>query len=150
MKASKLSVELIKRFESLRLEVYCCPSGIPTIGYGHTAGVTLGMSPITAELAEEWLREDLARFEKAVTDAVRVPLQQHEFDALVAFVFNVGVSAFRTSTLVRHLNDGDRAGAAAEFPKWNKGTVNGKLVVMPGLIARRLRERQLFEGRSGK
>lgn len=150
MRASDAAIELIKEFEGLRLSPYLCPSGVPTIGFGHTAGVTLGMIPITADLAEEWLRDDLARFEKAVTDAVRIPLQQHEFDALVVFVFNVGVSAFRTSTLVRCLNAGDRAAAAGEFGKWNKASRAGQLVIMPGLVARRLAERKLFEGRPGK
>lgn len=150
MQASDAVIQLIKEFEGLRLKAYLCPSGVPTIGYGHTLGVTLQTPPITAEEAVRLLHEDLPRYEKAVLDAVRVPLQQNEFDALVSFVFNVRVSDFRTSTLLRHLNDGDRAAAAAEFPKWNKGTVKGQLVVMPGLVARRLRERQLFEGRSGK
>lgn len=149
MKASETVIELIKEFEGLRLKPYLCGSGVPTIGWGHTEGVTMQMAPITLEKAKEFLRQDLPRYEKGVNDAVRVELQQHEFDALVSFVFNVGVSAFRTSTLLRHLNDGDRS-AAAEFPKWNKKRVAGRLVVEPGLVTRRAAERLLFEGRAGK
>lgn len=148
MQASDAVIELIKQFEGLRLKPYLCGSGRPTIGWGHTEGVTMQTPPITVEKAKELLRQDMPRYEKGINDAVRGELQQHEFDALVSFVFNVGVSAFRTSTLLRHLNDGDRAGAAAEFPKWNKKRVAGRLVVEPGLVARRLAERKLFEGRS--
>lgn len=150
MRASKHAIQLIKQFEALRLAPYLCPSGVPTIGYGHTAGVSLSMLPITEAEATDMLHDDIVRYERAVSEAVTLPLAQHEFDALVSFTFNVGVGALRTSTLVRHLNAGDRAAAAAEFPKWDKGRRGGRLVVMPGLVARRAEERRMFEGRAGK
>lgn len=150
MRAFKHAIQLIKQFEDLRLTPYLCPSGVPTIGYGHTSGVSLSILPITEAEATDMLQDDIVRFERAVSEAVTLPLEQHEFDALVSFAFNVGVGALRTSTLLRHLNAGDRAAAAAEFPKWNKGRRGRQLVVMPGLVARRAEERRLFEGRAGK
>lgn len=71
---------------------------------------------------------------------VKVRLTQSQFDALVSFVYNVGVEAFRTSTLLRKLNGADYVGAAAEFKRWKMG--GGK--VLPGLIRRRKREEELF------
>jgi lysozyme len=110
----------------------------------------MAAKPITENQAAVLLTADLARYEKAVLDAVTLPLKQYEFDALVSLVFNIGVSAFRTSTVVRHLSAGDRAAAAAAFSQWNKARVGGSLVVLPGLVARRLAERRLFEGRTGQ
>jgi lysozyme len=148
MRASEAAIDLIREFESFRPTPYLCPSGVPTIGYGHTSDVCMSTAPVTQAEAVEILRRDLARFELAVVESVSVPLDQSEFDALVSLAFNIGVSAFRTSTLLRHLNAGDRAAPAAEFDVWNKGRAGGKLVVLPGLVARRSRERRLFEGRA--
>ncbi len=150
MQASDSAIQLIRQFEGFRAAPYLCPSGVPTIGYGHTAGVTMATAPITEAAAAELLAVDLQRFESAIAAAVTVPLVQHEFDALVVLVFNIGIGAFRTSTLLRHLNAGDRAAAAQQFSVWNKGRQGGQLVVLPGLVARRQAERLLFEGRTGK
>ena len=92
MKTSSNGIEMIKAHEGLVLYAYPDPGtgGEPwTIGYGHTKGVLPGMR-ISEEQAEAFLREDLAAFEKAVTDLVPIPLTQSEFDALVSFCFNVG------------------------------------------------------------
>jgi lysozyme len=141
MKISPDGLTLIKTFEGLKLTAYLCPAGVPTIGYGTTAGVTLGQA-ITAAEAERLLREDVAAFERGVSEAVKVPLEQHEFDALVSFAYNVGLGAFRTSTLLRLLNRGDKESAAKQFDRWNKA--NGK--PLAGLTRRRAAERKLFEG----
>lgn len=141
MKTSQRGLDLIKQFEGLKLTAYLCPANVWTIGYGTTKGVTKGMT-ITAQRAEELLREDVAAFERGVSAAVRVPLEQHEFDALVSFAYNVGLGAFRTSTLLRLLNAGDKAGAAKQFDRWNKAA--GK--PLAGLTRRRAAERKLFEG----
>lgn len=117
-------------------------AGTLTIGYGSTGPhVRAGMTITEAE-GETLLRRDLATAEKGVAVAIRVPLQQREFDALVSFAFNVGVGALSGSTLARKLNAGDRAGAAAEFPRWNRS----KGRVLPGLSKRRAAERALFLG----
>lgn len=141
MKTSDTGLALIKRFEGLRLKAYRCPAGILTIGYGTTRGVKTGQT-ITEARADELLREDVQAFEQAVTETVTVPLTQGQFDALVSLTYNIGPGAFRASTLLRLLNRGEYAQAAAQFDRWNRG--GGK--VLPGLVKRRAAERRLFEG----
>lgn len=116
--------------------------GVPTVGFGHTGpDVSLGMT-ITPARADALLAEDLSGFERAVEHAVLVPISQDEFDALVAFSFNIGAGAFRRSTLLRLLNVGDRTGAAAQFARWNRA--GGR--VLAGLTRRRAAEAALFRG----
>ncbi len=144
MRTSENGVELIKRFEGLELEAYQDIAGIWTIGYGHTgADVQPGMK-ISERDAEELLRRDLKPREQAVESAVKVPLNQNEFDALVSFVYNVGAAAFRGSTALKRLNKGDRVGAADALTWWNKATVGGVLREVMGLTRRRASERALF------
>lgn len=126
------SLACIKRWEGLRLSAYRDVGGKWTIGYGHVNGAREGMR-ITEREAEEWLRRDIAQAELAVNDAVQVPLSDPQFGALVSFVFNVGVNAFRRSTLLRKLNAGDYDAVPAELLRWTKA--GGKLV--PGLVNRR-------------
>ena len=139
MKTSNVGIELIKKYEGCVLKAYKCPSGVWTIGYGHTNGVKSGMK-ITKTQAVNYLKQDLSIYEKAVTDYVKVPLNQNQFDALVSFSFNCGVGALKTSTLLQKLNSSDYNGAANEFPRWNKS--NGK--VLNGLVRRRQEEKELF------
>lgn len=141
MRTSQVGVDLIKRWEGLRLTGYLCPAGVPTVGYGSTGpDVTVGMKITEAE-AEARLKKHLEVLENGLRDLIRVPVNQNEFDALVSFAYNVGSTAFRRSTLLRLLNDGaDRKVVAAEFPRWNK--VDGKPV--GGLTNRREDERKLF------
>lgn len=131
---------LIKKWEALRLEAYLpTKDDVWTIGWGHTAGVYQGMK-ITKQEAELYFDEDVAWASEAVNKLVRVKLSQNQFDALVSFVFNIGLTAFKKSTLLRKLNAGDYHGAAAEFPKWNKQA--GK--VLNGLVKRRAEEMEYF------
>ncbi len=141
MMYSSACVDLVKRFEGFREDAYLCPAGIPTIGYGSTRGVRLGMT-ITEEEAARRLREDLDAAAKAVFRLVIVPLTRWQIDALTSFAFNVGGDKFASSTLLRKLNVGDRAGAAAEFERW----VHAGGKVLPGLVARRRAEADLFRG----
>ena len=144
MKTSENGVELIKRFEGLELEAYQDIAGIWTIGYGHTGpDVEPGMK-LTEREAEQLLRKDLKPREQAVESAVKVSLNQNEFDALVSFVYNVGASAFRSSTALKRLNRGDRLGAADALTWWNKATVSGVLREVLGLTRRRAAEKALF------
>ena len=143
MQISQKGLDLIKEFEGLRLDAYQCSAGVWTIGFGTTRGVKRG-DRTTKERAEELLREDVAQFERAISQAVKVDLAQHEFDALVAFIYNVGSGAFAKSTLLRLLNAGDRTGAAAQFERWNKA--GGK--VLAGLVRRRAAERAMFESKA--
>lgn len=141
MHISDAGLALIRQSEGLRLRAYLCPAGIPTIGYGSTAGVKMGQT-ITAERAEELLREDLRQFEAAVSRLVKVPLSQGQFDALTSFAFNLGAKSLEKSTLLRLLNAGDYPGAAAQFDRWVYAS--GKK--LSGLVKRRAAERALFEG----
>lgn len=139
MKTSNTGVQFIKSYEGFRSHVYVCPAGVPTIGYGHTKGVTLLTSPVTEAEAEKLLREDLADAEKTI-NRLRVKLTQGQFDALVSFVFNLGSGAFASSTLLKKLIAGEMVEAAMEFPKWNMA--GGKR--SRGLLRRRLNEALMF------
>jgi lysozyme len=143
MRVSANGVLLIKQFEGLELEAYQDIAGIWTIGYGHTESAQPGMR-ISEREAEELLKKDLRPREDAVTRLVSVSLNQNEFDALVSFVYNVGVGAFQGSTARKRLNRGDRVGAAEALTWWNKATVGGVLRVVTGLTRRRSAEAALF------
>ena len=139
MKASGKAYSLIQQSEGLRLTSYRCPSGIWTIGYGHTSGVTEGMT-ITVEEANEFLRQDIV-FAEDVVNAQGLTLRQCQFDALVSLVFNIGGSAFRRSTLLKKIrvNPDDNA-IMDEFLRW----VYSRGKVLPGLQRRRLAEMKLY------
>jgi len=139
MKTGINGLNIIKEFEGLRLQAYKCPADRWTIGYGHTAGVSAN-DVITEAQATSLLCQDVAESERAVNHYVHGPLTQNQFDALVSFVFNLGVGNFRTSTLLKKLNAGDNDGAAQEFGRWIHA--GGK--ALPGLVRRREVERALF------
>ncbi|HCU0428839.1 lysozyme [Serratia marcescens] len=142
MKTSASGREFIKGFESLRLKAYPDPGtgGKPwTIGWGHTKGVKQG-DRITHEQAEQFLSDDLAVFELTVNSAIKRPMTQNQFDAMVSLAFNIGGPNFAQSTLVKNFNTGDVQGAADQFPRWKFS--DGK--VMPGLVKRRAAEREMF------
>jgi len=143
VKLSQAGIDAIKRFEGLRLHAYLDVAGVPTIGHGHTQGVEMGQH-ISQEVAENFLRSDLSWTESAVNNAVRVPISQSAFDAMCSLCFNIGETAFKSSTLIQKLNAGDMAGAADEFLRWNKITIAGEKQVSPGLTSRRAAERQMF------
>lgn len=142
---SSLGLSTLVDGEGMRTTSYLDGAGVPTICVGHTKGVKLGMTVSKAQ-CEAWLREDLAWSEAAVRRHVRAPLTQHQYDALVMFVFNVGEVNFASSTMLRKLNAGDTIGALNEFPKWNKlrNPKTGKLETSRGLSNRRAAEMKLF------
>lgn len=140
---SVYGLALIKQFEGCRLTAYKDPVGVLTIGYGHTGpDVTPGMT-ITQDQADELLRKDVARFEKAVAGMAKVATES-QFDALVSFAYNLGEEALRRSTLLRKHNEGDYAGAQTEFARW----VNAGGKKLNGLVRRRAEEAALY-GRAG-
>lgn len=144
MKTSANGVALIKRFEGLVLVAYLDIAGVWTIGYGHTGPeVKPGLVWSQAQ-ALTALYADLASREDAIGRLVTAPLNQNEFDALVSFVYNIGVEAFRHSTTRRRLNAGDRTGAADAMLWWKKATIDGVLAEVDGLKRRRRAERALF------
>jgi lysozyme len=153
MPASENCYAIVEASEGLKLQAYLCPAGIPTIAYGHTSHVALGMSCTPAQ-ASAWLAEDIHSAEALVDQHVTVSLSQNQFDALASLIFNVGpgarggkdgiitLSSGQPSTLLRKLNAGDYGGAADEFPKW----CHGGGCILGGLAVRRARERALFLG----
>lgn len=141
MKISAKGLDLIKRFEGCRLTSYKDVGGVWTVGWG-TTGPHVGPDlTITQAQADTWLQEHVDQFSARVTNLVKVSINQNQFDALVSFTYNVGVSAFQRSTLLRLLNDGAESSiVASEFLRWTK--VDGKII--EGLKRRREAERELF------
>ncbi len=142
MKTSEEGVELIKHFEGCHLKAYLCPANVWTIGYGHTRGV-LPDDEIDQEAAERLLKEDLEEFEGYVRELVEYELAQNQFDALVAWTYNLGPTNLRSSTLLKRLNEGDFDDAPHQIRRWNKA--GGQ--VLDGLIRRREAEALLFQGK---
>ena len=142
MKISLEGLSLIKRFEGCRLKAYKCSAGVLTIGYGHTGGVT-ETDTITQDDANKLLQEDVAKFEEYVDDNVIVELNQGQFDALVAWTFNLGPGNLRESTMLKKLNEADYTSVPSEMKRWNKA--GGK--TLDGLIRRRNAEALLFQSK---
>lgn len=141
MKINDEGLNLIKSFEGCELKSYKDIVGILTIGYGHTGSDVTENQTISQAKAEEILKEDLERFEKGVAELCKlVALNPNQFSALVCFSFNVGLGAFKTSTMLKLLNAKEYSKAADQFLRWNKA--GGKEVA--GLTRRREAERQLF------
>ena len=146
MKTSAKGLEIIKRHEGFRSEPYLCPAGVPTIGYGATyypsgRKVTLNDPPITEEDGLEMLKKMLIRFEKGVERYVQTYISQNMFDALVSFSYNVGLEAFRQSTLLKRINvDPCNPDIDYQFSRWNKA--GGRK--LRGLAKRRQEESELY------
>jgi lysozyme len=137
---SDSGLSLLQAYEGLMLTAYSDSVGIPTIGYGHTRNVKIG-DEITREQAIDLLREDVVYAENCINNEItQVRLSQHQFDALVSFVFNVGCSAFRNSTLLKKLRMGDFEAAQHEFGQWTRAGTDHPL----GLIKRRAAEADWF------
>jgi len=139
MNISEQGLTLIKESEALRLESYADSIGIPTIGYGHTSLVRLG-DVCTEVEADAFLISDLETVEKCIKNSVSVELTQGQYDALCSFVFNLGCTALRNSTLLRLLNSGDDVGAGEQFKRWDHA--GGK--ILAGLTKRREKEAEMF------
>jgi len=149
MHLSDEGLSLIKKFEGCPTKgglavPYKCQAGVLTIGYGHTRTVK-PHDKWTMEHASYILKEEIEEeYEPYVNDLVTVPLHQNQFDALVAWVFNLGPTNFKNSTMIHVLNQADYEGVPYQMKRWNK--VNGQ--VSDGLIRRREAEALLFEGKS--
>ena len=145
MKLGENGEALIKSFEQYRSSSYLDERGIATIGWGHTGWYSVGVpvalgQTCTPEQAEDWFIRDTSKAVNAVTRCLDVTVNQNEFDALVSFTFNAGITAFAHSTLLRDLNEGQRDSAANEFLKWDYAGGH----VSDGLERRRKAERDLF------
>ena len=142
MKCSLEGLALIKKFEGCRLKAYRCSANVLTIGYGHTGGVQEN-DVISQPEADKLLEEDIAKFEDYVSDNVIVELNQGQFDALVAWTFNLGPGNLRESTMLKKLNNQEYESVPFEMRRWNKA--GGK--TLDGLIRRREAESLLFESK---
>ena len=136
------------RFEGYRSAPYLDPTGVCSIGYGSTringvgpARVTMATPAITEPQARTWLAAELKTCAQAILDTTTAPLTEAQQVAIVDFVYNLGIGNFTSSTLLRKLNAGDYAGAAAEFDKWDHA--GGK--ELAGLLRRRQAETDLFQ-----
>ena len=131
---------LIESFETLRLVAYLPTTKDKwTLDFGHTRGVKEGDTCAPSQ-ADASLELDLADAEDTVNGAVRVPLNQNQFDSFVSLTFNVGDEAFKISTLLKLLNAGETSQAASQFLAWDEQAGE----VMPGLLRRRKAEQALF------
>ena len=140
MKTSDLGIALIKRFEGFCAKVYTCPAGKPTIGYGHVVKSGERFGTLTEAQATDLLRADAEIAAYSVKRCISAPLTQNQFDALVSFTFNLGGGALETSTLRSFINTGRLEAVPRELNRW----VFAKGQRLPGLIARRKAEGQLF------
>lgn len=143
-------------WEGTELKIYKDSASYPTIGVGHlltkdelsSGEIMINGQPvsflegITQHEALDLLEQDLRIAEQAVNDGVKVPLNQNQFDALVSFVFNVGTGAFKNSTLLKRLNEGDYDEVPAQLRRWVR---SGKRIIN-GLINRREKEIKLWNG----
>lgn len=139
-------------FEGFRSKPYVCPAGYWTIGYGsrwlaNGQPVTVRTAPINLADASSLLLQTVTLLDAALSRLVRVTLSDVQRAALLSWQYNVGTVAVESSTLLRKLNAGDYAGAADELLRWDKATVHGHLVELPGLAKRRAYERDVFLGR---
>jgi lysozyme len=125
------------------LKAYKCPAGVWTLGLGETDGIKPGMT-CTADQAWDMLLRDLTTRAQALQAMLMLPANENQLGALVSLVYNIGLEAFRKSSVLRLHNKGDFAAAARAFDLWNKAKVNGVLVVMAGLTARRKAEAALY------
>jgi len=141
MRISANGLKKLMQWEGTILHIYKDAAGLPTIGTGHLIVKGEDFSAgITTEQAADLLQSDLMRFEDVVNSKVTVPLTQSQYDALVSFAFNVGVGAFRSSTLLKKLNAGDYDAIPEQLKRWNKA--GGK--VIDGLTYRRRNEIALW------
>lgn len=139
--ALELAIKIIKQFEGLRLNAYHDGAGIPTIGYGHTKGVYMGQT-ITQEQADEWIKAEVASFMTEVYELLNNEPTNNQLAAFTSFAYNVGIGAFKASTMLRLFNEGPNPTlVAAQFPRWVHDAAGN---VEPGLVTRRAEEAALF------
>ena len=144
-----LCMPIIKQFEGFRAAPYKDSAGIPTIGYGtieypNGKAVTMKDPPVTEAQAEGFLRYQMSLKSKTIAAYLQQRATLHQAAAMLSLTYNIGTGAFKTSTVLRKFNAGDIPGSADAFLMWDKAVVDGQLVVVPGLHARRVQERTVF------
>ncbi len=142
-KISANGLAFIKSEEGERLTAYPDSRGIWTIGVGHTGMVD--NQPIAKDLSisqnksTDLLLSDLAWVEKTISDKVKVPLTQNQYDAICSLIFNIGATAFIGSSVLKYLNKGNYLQAASAFLLWKRAGNDANI-----LLPRRQREKALF------
>ena len=140
MKISENGLELIKKFEGCETTAYQDSVGVWTIGFGHTKGVEEGQT-CSIEDAESMLADEMDEYEGYINNMVKVELQQHEFDALVAWVYNLGPTNLGESTMLKVLNGGQFDRVPDEMNRWTRA--GGE--ILEGLVRRRQAESLMFQ-----
>ena len=140
---SRAGIDLVKRFEGFRRRAGRLDGGGWTIGYGHTASAREGVE-VTEDQAEALLVYDLDKVAHAIDPLVFTPLNRNQFNALVAFSFNVGVDNFRRSAVLGRLNEGAYLRAAGALELWRRAEFQGQDLVVDALVRRRAAEKVLF------
>lgn len=152
MITSDQGIRLIAKFEGLKLRPYKCPAGLWTVGFGTLIGDGKSLPSewnrtFTFDECMDMLKKSLRSKERGIKRLITYPLTQNEFDAIVSFVYNLGLGCLQRSTLRQKLNRGDKEGAIASLLKYNKARINGTLQEVRGLTRRRLAEAKLFRGK---
>ena len=147
LRTSDVGIALLKQHEGLRLKAYQDSKGVWTIGYGLTSAAGIikvykGLV-ITAQQAEDYFRQALVKYEDCVKEAIDVPLEQYQFDALTSFCYNVGPGAFASSSVAKYTNQQRFAEVPSRMRLWIR---SGKKYPK-GLQDRRKAEGDLFVGR---
>jgi lysozyme len=138
------AVDLIKRFEGLRLKAYQDQAGVWTVGYGAT-GPNIGPHTIwTQAQADADLIHRVAVLRQQVDKLIHVHATENQENALLSLAYNIGIGGLASSSAIRDLNGGNIQAAADDFLKWKFITVNGQKVENAGLLKRRQQERALF------
>ncbi len=155
MNISENSLDMIEKWEGLRLDAYLDPVGIPTIGYGtirYPNGQKVKLGDLLSEAqADAYLQLEVDGMVKELKKILTgIDLSQNQFDAVVSLSYNIGVGAFEGSSVLKNLISNDFKAAAAAFELWNKGTVDGIKKILPGLFSRRQEERDLFEKKTAQ
>ena len=140
MKISEDGLELIKKFEGCETSAYQDSVGVWTIGFGHTKGVEEGQT-CSIEDAESMLADEMDEYEGYINNMVKVDLQQHEFDSLVAWVYNLGPTNLGESTMLKVLNGGQFDRVPDEMNRWTRA--GGE--ILEGLVRRRQAESLMFQ-----
>lgn len=139
MQASEVARYLLIAKEGFEAEPYQCSAGVWTNGFGNTEGVIKGKR-INFIQALGDLNNKIKSIESEINRTVHVPLTQNQYDALVSFIYNIGVGAWRSSTLLKKLNEGKYQEASEEFTKWSFV----KKILNKGLYGRRKIEKEVF------
>ena len=141
--ASRVAFDLIASFEGFRTRAVRTPDGHWTLGFGHTATAREGLT-VTRTEAEDLLRWDLLPIVDTVRQVALTPLTQNQFDALISFAFNIGIENFRTSDVLKFLNQGQPVAAALSMHAWRRAAVNGRVLTIDALVRRRAAESAMF------